>query len=159
MKTCKNCMGYFYDWCPSSHQYDDSEIKEYTDGDIRNLCDYFKDYKNFIELPCAIGDITYCIVRTGITKIIQAKVTMIEIQPTYYRIWIQNIEDESDVWFITENQYNKWAKFSTREEAEKKLEELNETWRCAIQSKNISRQSCYPTNRRRFAGYGSGINR
>jgi hypothetical protein len=59
MKTCKDCVGYQYDWCPYDHQYDDTEIKEYTDGDIRNLCRYFKDYKRFIELPCSIGD--YCI--------------------------------------------------------------------------------------------------
>lgn len=59
MKTCKDCAGYQYDWCPYDHQYDDTEIKEYTDGDIRNLCRYFKDYKRFIELPCSVGD--YCI--------------------------------------------------------------------------------------------------
>jgi hypothetical protein len=101
-------MGYFYDWCPSGHQYDDSEIKEYTDGDIRNLCDYFKDYSNFIELPCHIGETVYMI-SYGHDDWSGHDFKMI-IQASFR---LDMLKDFNKRFFLT------------REEAEKKLEEMN----------------------------------
>ena len=43
--TCKNCIGYQYDLCRDC--YDDEDMKEYTNGDIREVCCRFQPKKYF----------------------------------------------------------------------------------------------------------------
>lgn len=58
MKTCRDCIGDDFCYLPW-RRFEEEEIKEYTDGDIGDLCMNFKDKSKFIELPCSVGD--YCI--------------------------------------------------------------------------------------------------
>ena len=130
MKTCRNCAGYQYDWCPSSHQYDDEEIKEYTDGDIQDVCRYFKDYKRFIELPCSVGDTVYTVVYQ---KVFEAEVVC--IRPFVLKNYVEfrgnaiiTFEDPfyNDKRTMEQELFVVFGKdtFLIREEAEKKLEEM-----------------------------------
>jgi hypothetical protein len=43
--TCKNCIGYQYDICRDC--YDDDDLREYANGDIRNVCSRFQPKKFF----------------------------------------------------------------------------------------------------------------
>ena len=46
-KTCEDCVG--YQFCSS--YYTESEIKDVSiGGDIRNLCGWFEDKENFVEV-------------------------------------------------------------------------------------------------------------
>ena len=123
MKTCYDCIGFEYDICPN--YYTDEDMKEYTDGDIRNTCRNFKDKSKFIELPCSIGDITYAIAYTNKPRVIEVKVFQILNCENTISIWIENTADKTDFWKLTVDQYNKWAKFSTQQEAEMELKESN----------------------------------
>ena len=111
MKTCKDCIHYdiclgaFGDWLPK-------------------ICDSFKDKSKFIELPCSIGDITYAIAYTENTRPVEVRVFQIIVNEHEVIIWIESIKDKTDFWRLTADQYNEWAKFSTQEEAKKKLEEF-----------------------------------
>lgn len=120
MKVCKDCI--HYDVCDHF-----VKIRTETLSSIQQSedCLFFKDKSKFIKLPCSIGDVTYAITSEENAEIIQVQVSMIEIQPTYYRIWIQDTKDTNGIWWITDNLYNELASFSTREEAQKKLEEIN----------------------------------
>ena len=42
---CTNCIGYQYDFCRDC--YDDDDIKEYANGDIRNVCSRFRPKQYF----------------------------------------------------------------------------------------------------------------
>lgn len=131
MKTCRNCVGYQYDFCPYDHQYDDTEIKDYTDGDIKDICRYFKDYKKFIELPCSIGETVYTV---SCKKIYKAEV--ICIRPFVFKDYV---EYRGNVIITFKDPFYKDGRlckqelfvvfgkdtFITLKEAEKKLEELN----------------------------------
>lgn len=108
MKSCEDCA--YYDLC--------NELLG-----VGDLCVYFKDESKFIELPCAIGDITYAIAYVDNTRVIKVKVFQINIGEYETVIWIENTEDTTDFWKLTVDEYNEWARFSTRGEAEKKLEE------------------------------------
>ena len=116
MKTCKDCIH-----SGVCGQY----LLPFERDKVEEHCESFKDKSKFIELPCSTGDITYAIASEENSEIIQVQVSMMEIQPTYYRIWIQDTEDHDGVWWITDNLYNELANFTTREEAQKKLEEMN----------------------------------
>ena len=112
MKTCYDCIGYEYDICPN--YYTEEDIKEYTDGDIRNTCRRFKDKSKFIELPCSIGDTIWCIPKNIITPI-PFEVIGEPTIPIYH-----SLVDT----FVNISDFGKIA-FSTREEAEKKLKEIS----------------------------------
>lgn len=109
--TCEDCLHYdiclgaFGDWLPK-------------------ICDSFKDKSKFIELPCSVGDTVYY---PYAGKILEKKVT------AYHRVYdarsgVQGI----DWWYELENDESETMDadlisktvFLTREEAEKKLEEL-----------------------------------
>ena len=109
--TCEDCLHYdicigaFGDWLPK-------------------ICDSFKDKSKFIEIPCSVGDTVYY---PYAGKILEKKVT------AYHRVYdarsgVQGI----DWWYELENDESETMDadlisktvFLTREEAEKKLEEL-----------------------------------
>ena len=71
----------------------------------------------------AIGDISYAIAYST-PRVVYVRVFQIQIIDNNTYIWIENIEDTTDFWKLAEDDYIKWANFSTKEEAEKKLEEL-----------------------------------
>lgn len=121
MKTCHDCIGYEYDTC--SNFYTDEDMKEYTDGDIRNTCRNFKDKERFVELPCSIGDITYAIAYSSKPRAIQVRVFQILNFENSISVWVESTADKTDFWKLTVDQYNEWAKFLTKEDAKKKLEE------------------------------------
>lgn len=83
---------------------------------VSRVCDSFKDKSKFIELPCSIGD--YCIYENKIWYILQI---------TYFG------SDDDFVLSLTDIVSSRFKKifasdveFISKEEAEKRLEELNE---------------------------------
>lgn len=99
MKTCKNCI--HNGVCG---QY----LLPFERDCVEEHCEYFKDKSKFIELPCPIGSTVYMIVNIHDT-----------FDDSEYRAVIQ-VSFRLDML----NNFNKRF-FLTREEAEKKLEELN----------------------------------
>lgn len=117
MKTCENCI--HYDICATAYG-----------GCILHICDSFKDKSKFIELPCSIGDLVYTIVYYNI---FEAKVVC--IRPFIFKNCIEyrgnvviTMTDPfySDGRLLEQELFIVFDKdtFLTREEAEKKLEEL-----------------------------------
>ena len=109
--TCEDCL--HYDIC----------IGAFGDQ-LPKICDSFKDKSKFIEIPCSVGDTVYY---PYAGKILEKKVT------AYHRVYdarsgVQGI----DWWYELENDESETMDadlisktvFLTREEAEKKLEEL-----------------------------------
>lgn len=136
MKTCKDCI--HYDVCLCAF------------GDcLYKTCDQFKNKSKFIELPCSIGDNVYKIyyVRKacndcdsysdfyGLDPICdENKILFPKIDDNKENICnkhhLKIAEYKADLsWIIGQlDQFGK-SVFLTREEAEKKLEELNELYR------------------------------
>lgn len=90
-----------------------------------NNCTFFKDKSKFIELPCSVGDTVYY---PYVGKILEKKVT------AYHRVYDARSGVKGiDWWYELENDESETMDadligkivFLTREEAEKKLEELN----------------------------------
>lgn len=101
MKICEDCI----------HVEVCSYVNHYL-----SVCDSFKDKSRFIELPCSIGD--YCIYENKIWYILQI---------TYFG------PDDDFVLSLTDIVSSRFKKifasdveFISKEEAEKRLEELNE---------------------------------
>lgn len=104
MKTCKDCIGYVYDFC--DFHYTEEEMQEYEINDMSESCHFFKDKAKFIELPCPIGESVYMI-SSGRDEWTGNYFTMVIKTP--FKLDMMNM-------------FNKRV-FLTREEAEKKLEE------------------------------------
>lgn len=96
------------------------EVCCYVDPNLP-ACDTFLD-KNKI-IPYSVGDTSYAIAYST-PIIIQVRIFQIQIVDHNTYIWIENIEDTIDFWKLPVDEYNEWANFPTKEEAEKKLEEL-----------------------------------
>lgn len=101
MKICEDCIHF--------------EVCSYVNPYLP-VCDSFKDKSRFIELPCFIGD--YCIYENKIWYILQI---------TYFG------SDDDFVLSLTDIVSSRFKKifasdveFISKEEAEKRLEELNE---------------------------------
>lgn len=127
--TCKDCI--HYDICE----------KFYTDEDMRVLtyCSDFKDKSKYIELPCKVGDTVYvleyeddCAVDYSgyifimanndfafLSPMINGERNPIEICNEFFDRYI-NVEDNSGIIVPLSELY------LTKEEAEKKVEELRE---------------------------------
>ena len=115
MKTCEDCIHY--------HVCDIEAIRAIENIGAK-LCHNFKDESRLIELPCSIGDTVYY---PYAGKILEKKVT------AYHRVYdartgIQGI----DWWYELDNDESETMDadligktvFLTKEEAEKKLEEI-----------------------------------
>lgn len=109
MKTCEDCIHYYVCY----------------EGPDRSVCSLFKDKSRFIELPCSVGDTVYY---PYAGKILEKKVT------AYHRIYdARSGVQGTDWWYELDNDESETMDtdiiggivFLTREEAEKKLEELN----------------------------------
>lgn len=128
--TCKDCI--HCDVCTQDilatdlHPYIDFSVRD----DVEKSCDDFKDESKFIELPCSIGDIVYTI---AYHNIFEAEVVC--IRPFIFKDRIEyrgnviiTMEDSfySDGRPLEQELFAVFGKdtFLTREEAEKKLEEL-----------------------------------
>lgn len=122
MKTCKDCI----------HQkvcvlYDAFDYEEPTTASV---CRFFKDKSKFIELPCSIGDTVYTVIYQ---KVYEAEV--ICIRPFVFKDYVEyrgnviiTFEDPfyHDGRPLEQELFCVFGKdtFLTREEAEKKLEEM-----------------------------------
>ena len=105
------CLGAFGDWLPK-------------------ICESFKDKAKYLELPCSIGDAVYTIVYH---KVHEAKVTCIRpfVFDDHTEFRGNAVVEMEDPFFIDgrlikQEPFIIFGKdtFLTREEAEKKLEEL-----------------------------------
>ena len=110
MKTCKDCI--HYDVCP--HEILPIDIHpsyiDFSDrDDVEKSCENFKDKTRSIELPCSIGDAVYII---RYDEIYNGKVNC--IRPF---VFLDILNQEYFIIFGDDA-------FITKEEAEKKLEEL-----------------------------------
>lgn len=103
--TCKDC----YHYSCHKHWYDgfDDFDSRFNDTNVEILCPEFKDKSKITELPCKVGDTVYQADRIRI-----------------YQSRIKNIIFDTDGAAFDKNAIGK-AVFLTREEAEKKLEELS----------------------------------
>ena len=59
MSTCKDCV--HYGVCKALSGFTEELIKSCEKdfekyGDVKEMCEHFKDRSKFIELPCRIGD-------------------------------------------------------------------------------------------------------
>lgn len=104
--TCKDCI--HYDICLGAF------------GDcLYQTCDSFKDKSKFIEIPCSIGDEIWRI--NWRNEVILSTVSM--LQQKRDKTWKIRLSDDGSVFDVTPDDIGKTI-FLTREEAEKKLEEL-----------------------------------
>ena len=104
MKTCKDCIHF--------------EVCCYVDMFLP-ICDSFKDKSKFIEIPCSIGDEIWRI--NWRNEVILSTVSM--LQQKRDKTWKIRLSDDGSVFDVTPDDIGKTI-FLTREEAEKKLEEL-----------------------------------
>ena len=117
MKTCKDCI--HYDICLGAFGCC-----------IYKTCDSFKDKSKFIELPCSIGDIVYTILYHNVfeAEVVCIRPFVFKNRIEYRGNVIITMEDPfySDGRFLEQELFAVFDKdtFLTREEAEKKLEEL-----------------------------------
>ena len=131
MKTCKDCI--HYDVCP--HEIFPIDIHpsyiDFSDrDDVEKSCENFKDKTRVIELPCSIGDAVYII---RYDEIYNGKVNC--IRPF---VFLDRIEYRGNATVSMPDPFYNGRKilnqeyfiifgddaFITKEEAEKKLEEL-----------------------------------
>jgi hypothetical protein len=113
MKTCKDCI--HQDVCEALHEeimYMTGTFMGHSDN-VDKDCRFFKDNTKLIELPCAIGD--YCIWKDRLLY-----VNVIEWDGEEFVLWASDANKQP---FSVEALANE-VKFISREEAEKKLEEL-----------------------------------
>lgn len=119
MKACEDCM--WYNFCTFNEYY----------AHNKHVCGKFKDKSKFIELPCFIGDKVYTVIYQ---KVYEAEV--ICIRPFVFKDYVEyrgnviiTFEDPfyHDGRPLEQELFVVFGKdtFLTREEAEKKLEELN----------------------------------
>ena len=101
MKTCKDCI--YAPMCRNCNEY------VYNKG----RCEQFKDKSKFIEIPCSIGDTIWCIPKCAVSPI-DFEVMGGPALPIYH-----SLVDT----FVSISDFGKIA-FLTKEEAEKKLEEM-----------------------------------
>ena len=106
MKKCTECIHF--------------EVCCYIDPNLP-VCDSFMDQSKIV--PCSVGDEAYVIAYSTNTRVIQIRVSQIQFIDNNIYIWIENMENTFDFWKLTAKEYNESC-FLTREEAEKKLEEL-----------------------------------
>lgn len=106
MKTCKDCI--HYDICLGAFGYC-----------LYQTCDSFKDKSKFIEIPCSIGDEIWRI--NWRNEVILSTVSM--LQQKRDKTWKIRLSDGGSVFDVTPDDIGKTI-FLTREEAEKRLEEL-----------------------------------
>lgn len=142
MSTCKYCI--HYDPCSAKPLTPKFCGTNNNCGDMENLCDMFKDKSKFIELPCSIGDTVYKIYYDrgscancdsyadffGLDPICDENKTLFpEINDNkecicnkhHLKISKYNADLNWIIWQL--DQFGETV-FLTREEAEKKLEEL-----------------------------------
>lgn len=122
MVTCKDCLHNHV--CALWRAQEGQDAKSWSDSDDWD-CDYFADKSRFVELPCKVGDVVYCLVRKD--EIIECRVYSFE-QTMYSapQIWL-TLEHEDRFGVIcqynrNENSVGKTV-FLTREEAEAALAE------------------------------------
>ena len=128
MSKCVNCI--HYDACKKI-----SDVHGLAFGSSP-FCDHYKDKSLFVELPCKVGDTVYCIEHKIIRECI---VTMVKsINDTNQTRFIVEAECEivspfySDgrkikhgIMAVWEIEWGSWYRaFRTKEEAEKKLKEI-----------------------------------
>lgn len=115
MKTCKDCIHYEVmktessSYCLCSKAFEMSERRRH-DSTIE--CEHFKDKSKIIELPCSIGDAVYVIITENVDldgyRMQWGKETFVKNLPFNLNMF---------------DQFGKTV-FLSREEAQKKLEEL-----------------------------------
>ena len=116
---CEDC--FHYDVCDRWDDWNDKPYKDGYGGYCQNYSK-FKDKLHIAELPCKVGDEIYCI--TG-AQIYKAKVHCVSCGGKYSTDWQFHIYDcDNDNACLILKDYKKdW--FLSKEEAEKKLMELN----------------------------------
>lgn len=137
MKTCKDCLhnGICTGYIPTDSDNDIwlmcASGKSDRVPNIEDRCVDFKDKSRFVELPCSVGDKVYTVVYQ---KVHEAEV--ICIRPFVFKDFV---EFRGNIVITFENPFYNDGRlleqeifcvfgkdtFLTREEAEKKLEELN----------------------------------
>lgn len=113
MKTCKDCI--HLEVCEAMHaeiMYMTGTFMGHSDNVDKN-CRFFKDNTKLIELPCSIGDTIWCIPKCAVSPI-DFEVMGGPALPIYH-----SLVDT----FVSISDFGKIA-FLTKEEAEKKLEEM-----------------------------------
>lgn len=105
MKTCNDCM--YYDFC------------RFHDYSLHNnrVCEKFKDKSKFIELPCSVGD--YCIWHDNLWYV--NVICYSGDKNGDFLLWM-SMADKSP---CGAEAVSSEVKFISEEEAQKKLEELN----------------------------------
>lgn len=112
MKACKDCI--HYGFCSD---------EKMTAIQSLGLDFCFKDKSKFVELPCCVGDTVWYI--GWREDVLKCRVSM--LQQKADKSWKVRISPpNSGVFDITLDEFGKRV-FLTKEEAEKKLEEQNET--------------------------------
>lgn len=128
--TCKDCI--HCDVCTQDilatdlHPYIDFSVRD----DVEESCDDFKDKSKFIELPCAVGDTVYTILYHNVfeAEVVCIRPFIFKNRIEYRGNVVITMEDPfySDGRLLEQELFTVFDKdtFLTREEAEKKLEEL-----------------------------------
>lgn len=118
MKTCENCI--HYDICATAYG-----------GCILHICDSFKDKSKFIELPCSIGDPYFTVERFCTEGGYHKEKEKVGLSTCEYcceecdrelRVVEHKFYSTSQI--LQKETYIGEYIFLTKEEAEKKLEEL-----------------------------------
>jgi hypothetical protein len=115
MMKCEDCI--HYEIC--SDGYEHIFGNEHQDK-VETVCKTFKDKSRFIELPCKVGDTVYCVYAAS--GIQEWEVFGIETlkNTILFLLWHKGTEDYNAAYLSEVGKYL----FFTREEAEKRLKEL-----------------------------------
>ena len=117
MAKCENC--YHYEACLNSL----SENKGLNNTESC-ACEHYKDKSLIVELPCRVGDVVYVLYTCDLPhEIEQVIINSINIRKESTQIVFSN-NSAITVWGNEWSDYKKYV-FSSREEAERALEEIN----------------------------------
>lgn len=117
MAKCENC--YHYEACLNSLSENKGLNKVFD-------CEYYKDKSHIVELPCRVGDTVYVLYTCDLPhEIEQVIIESINIRKEHVQIVFSNISAIT-VWENDWSVYKKYV-FSSREEAERALEEYEKS--------------------------------
>ena len=100
MATCKDCV--HNNICNIKQRYNHPK---YALQHIEKYCEHFKDRSRFVDLPCKVGDMVYCLTLPKKRRVTRITVTQYGLRITVNDMFSFDMSQIGKTVFLTEEEF------------------------------------------------------